>query len=550
MPGLPDEMYCSEQICIPPTFPYLLRQYAKAAIRTQPRDLLKWSTAYFRCLSLNIPPPVKPRLEYPIPRDYYGITPGWLKALIFQLQNNLTISFKVLWDRWIGACLQHKTLIKILCLGGFDDVEAIPWLRFVALCAGTLSDDLTHTMILLCEIISEEPEGGSAIISCETFIDLYTFLANIDASHDQILRNYLFRDSLLSLWREKVQKVEDMEEVHEDVLSTTERSSESKSSTLSAEETEKKDDVYKVVSCPSLPDDDHYSLDYLKEEMAEDEEAVDQLDVALDNIAMEQEAEEGTEHVEESTKSDVEESEEKKKQSIKSEDEDDLSNKHEDKIKSEEDIEETDVEKHSVDDQETSKEVEPEHEKHEDVEEKSDEKMDETETEAKEYESVDTISNEPLRDLEHVFDEDITLKEDLERLKALQQEMAGETDDELEKFKCKLIADMPLTQSQEEGVKHFMGSEIMKCSSDKLKVIGEKKSKSDTSTDSQIEEGDKRPYEDVFVEAIPGIGGIVPEDLVKAVVFYVKKCAKNQHGMIMPRNIRHYSCPPLEVLND
>lgn len=41
MPELPDQMYCSEQITIPPPFPYLLRQYAKAAIRTQPTDLLK-----------------------------------------------------------------------------------------------------------------------------------------------------------------------------------------------------------------------------------------------------------------------------------------------------------------------------------------------------------------------------------------------------------------------------------------------------------------------------------------------------------------------------
>ncbi|KAK9738281.1 hypothetical protein QE152_g9950 [Popillia japonica] len=77
MPELTEEMYCHQQICIPPTFPYLLRQYAKAAIRSQPTDLLKWSTAYFRCLSLNIPPPIKPRLEYPIPRDYVGVTPGF-----------------------------------------------------------------------------------------------------------------------------------------------------------------------------------------------------------------------------------------------------------------------------------------------------------------------------------------------------------------------------------------------------------------------------------------------------------------------------------------
>lgn len=103
-------------------------------------SISRWSTAYFRCLSLNIPPPVKPRLEYPIPRDYCGVTPGWLKALMYQLQNNLTVSFQILWDRWTGACLEHNTLIRILCLGGFTDAEAIPWLRFISLCAVHLTD--------------------------------------------------------------------------------------------------------------------------------------------------------------------------------------------------------------------------------------------------------------------------------------------------------------------------------------------------------------------------------------------------------------------------
>ena len=32
-------------------FPGILKQYTKAAIRTQPRDLLLWSAAYFRCMA-------------------------------------------------------------------------------------------------------------------------------------------------------------------------------------------------------------------------------------------------------------------------------------------------------------------------------------------------------------------------------------------------------------------------------------------------------------------------------------------------------------------
>lgn len=55
-------------------------------------------------------------------------------------------------------------------------------------------------------------------------------------------------------------------------------------------------------------------------------------------------------------------------------------------------------------------------------------------------------------------------------------------------------------------------------------------------------------YPEVYVDAVPGIGPIIPDDLVNAVQKYMKSVATIQHGMVMPRNIRHYNCPPLEVL--
>ena len=53
-------------------FPGILKQYTKAAIRTQPRDLLLWSAAYFRCMARGEPPPAKDRLEYPVPQTESG----------------------------------------------------------------------------------------------------------------------------------------------------------------------------------------------------------------------------------------------------------------------------------------------------------------------------------------------------------------------------------------------------------------------------------------------------------------------------------------------
>ena len=48
MPEFNSSAYANHPINIPPEFPRILKQYTKAAIRTQPKDLLLWSVSYFR----------------------------------------------------------------------------------------------------------------------------------------------------------------------------------------------------------------------------------------------------------------------------------------------------------------------------------------------------------------------------------------------------------------------------------------------------------------------------------------------------------------------
>lgn len=92
MPDLLDRIYCSEQIHIPPTFPYIMKLYCKAAIRTQPYDLLKWSAAYFRALANGEEPPVKERIEFPPYDSPSGLTPGYIKMLINQVSYRSTFA--------------------------------------------------------------------------------------------------------------------------------------------------------------------------------------------------------------------------------------------------------------------------------------------------------------------------------------------------------------------------------------------------------------------------------------------------------------------------
>ena len=86
MSPLPEPMYCSQQIKVPPAFPNILKQYTKAAIRTQPRDLVRWSAAYFLALANGERPPMKQRLEFPPPpTTMNGLTQGYLRALHSQV---------------------------------------------------------------------------------------------------------------------------------------------------------------------------------------------------------------------------------------------------------------------------------------------------------------------------------------------------------------------------------------------------------------------------------------------------------------------------------
>ncbi|XP_044260216.1 uncharacterized protein LOC123008470 [Tribolium madens] len=492
MPEMGADMYCSQQICIPPTFPYLLRQFAKAAIRTQPNDLLKWSTTYFRCLSLNIPPPVKPRLEYPIPRDHHGLTPGWLRALLYQMVGHQTVTFKTLWDRWIGACLQHPNLIQILVLGGFDDNQAVPWLRFLALCAAHLTDNLTQTMILICEILTEEPEGGSAMIPLTIFLDLYNFLARIDASLPQTLKNYFFLDKFLELFREKIAK-DSGEKPQEEEQETDLMSEIMSEMTEKSEKETKRDDEGSVVSCPSVTSQDPDN--YMK---------------LLMKIRAEGEFEEAEEVKEEKSDTEVKES----------------------AVEEPEERKESMVSEKKFSEQLAEDEKSPQFPVEDDLVSKST--------------RMSSEPNESLKKDEEDLKQDKYLMEDLERLRSLQEAMMGESDDEVEKFKASILAEAGLTESQMAAPQHFetrIDSEIF--TNESLK--------SDETSTSEPSEKEKPPeveYEDVFVDAVPGIGPRVPENLIAAVCNYMKEVAKWQHDMVMPRNIRHFDCPPLEIRNE
>ncbi|XP_074549838.1 ropporin-1-like protein [Halichoeres trimaculatus] len=182
---LPDTMYCAQQINIPPDLPDILKNFTKASIRTQPKDVLMWSMAYFNALSKGECLPVKDRLEMNVAtqKTDTGLTPGLLKTLHKQLSQEQTCSKEELQKKWKGLCLPVEQLEILLFLGSFD--SDIDWLEFFALGCNALGGTLISSLKFACEILTEDEEGGAARIPFTTFTKLYTYLAHLDGDMPQ-----------------------------------------------------------------------------------------------------------------------------------------------------------------------------------------------------------------------------------------------------------------------------------------------------------------------------------------------------------------------------
>ncbi|XP_003408178.2 ropporin-1-like protein [Loxodonta africana] len=178
---LPDTMFCAQQIHIPPELPDILKQFTKAAIRTQPADVLQWSAGYFSALSRGEPLPVKDRLEMPVAtqKTDTGLTQGLLKVLHKQCSHKEYVELADLEQKWRNLCLPTEKLRALLQLDPCE--KKMEWIKFLALGCSMLGGSLNSAMKNLCQILTTDPEGGPARISFKTFSYVYRYLAGLDA---------------------------------------------------------------------------------------------------------------------------------------------------------------------------------------------------------------------------------------------------------------------------------------------------------------------------------------------------------------------------------
>ncbi|XP_016770941.1 uncharacterized protein LOC725157 isoform X1 [Apis mellifera] len=176
--SLAEQSISEHEVIVPPNLPLILKEFCKAAIRTQPYDLLLWSSSYFRALADGEEPPTKLRLEYPPPNTASGLTLGFLRILLRQFGDyNKFLPVETILRRWDCLCLDRRDLNLILMIGKFRRKCQVK--KFLAIAVGLLSSSLFETMLMICELFTHEPEGGSAMVPVTFFLEIYGYLAGL-----------------------------------------------------------------------------------------------------------------------------------------------------------------------------------------------------------------------------------------------------------------------------------------------------------------------------------------------------------------------------------
>lgn len=173
---LEETIYSASQINIPAELPDLLKQFTKAAIRTQPTDILQWSAAYFSSLANGEPLPVKRRLE-PFVGD--GLTVGNLEVLVQQHKEaDKSVTKASIEAKWADLGLPKAQLTDILTAGKFEDSFNFDFFTGVA-CLHLGGSQISEALKLLCQLLTEDLPGYAERVEFNRFTKIYKFLANL-----------------------------------------------------------------------------------------------------------------------------------------------------------------------------------------------------------------------------------------------------------------------------------------------------------------------------------------------------------------------------------
>ncbi|CAH1389824.1 unnamed protein product [Nezara viridula] len=519
MTDLMDQLYSAHQILIPPNLPSILKKYAKAAIRTQPRDLLLWSYYYFKAVSNGLPPPVKERIEYPLPVTASGLTPGFLKVIYNQIGNVKTVSKEVIEEKWENICLEKEKVEMLFKVGSFP--QEVNWMKFLAIAAGSIEKDLTGTMSLLCELLTEEPEGGSSMIPVETFFNLYKYLASLNCGpedpHPICVESS--SEEISQIVQTDIQYSNQGVDGSEDTWDTLirEMGQQDSEDTIATDDLREVDSKAGLVVWPDLFPDE-LNLKPPKASPRPSEEFVTS-DTGLQVWDEEQFQNKVVEKVEISEAS--KDAQDVSAGNISNEDEgvqvnpdSDFGGKMQATTEIDKDMNESEVEG---------------------LEQKTDTEV-----------NFQTPSESSLKDLPKCVRDD--QKAGTENKKDINLEFIMEPDTSMILVPTPIVSRESLCSDQ-RSIKNITESENEPSIGEKLITTASLKDLKIGSRKIKREEPPP-PWAagDVFWIYLPGIGPPVPQHVIDEVEVYLRQCASKQCGMVMPRNLRHFLCPSLDGL--
>ncbi|XP_050438169.1 ropporin-1-like protein [Adelges cooleyi] len=163
-------------VVVPDSLPEVLKDYVKAAIRTQPEDILKWSAEYFKTPDEQLPM-VDPK-NYSHSFSIHDRT--LIRILAFQLGTTLGTKERIE-EVWSDLYLEYSLLDQIYKIGQFHG-NNVDMIKFLGIAIGHWSKCLKDTMMVCCEAFCKCLAADGYFLPVDIACRLYEYLARLDCS--------------------------------------------------------------------------------------------------------------------------------------------------------------------------------------------------------------------------------------------------------------------------------------------------------------------------------------------------------------------------------
>ncbi|XP_050527588.1 ropporin-1-like [Daktulosphaira vitifoliae] len=160
---------------VPDTLPNILKEYVKAAILSQPEDILRWSADYFKTVEDF------PQVSQMNNKCYISRNRTLYRILVFQLGTTLNTKERIK-EVWTDLNLEMNLLDQIYKIGQFDG-NTVDMIEFIGITIGHWSKSLKDTMIFCCEAFCKYLTSDGYYLPVDVICRLYTYLAKLDCSH-------------------------------------------------------------------------------------------------------------------------------------------------------------------------------------------------------------------------------------------------------------------------------------------------------------------------------------------------------------------------------